>query len=180
MLNDLHEHAVAWMNRLNHTAPASQSSSRARSMHERVRARRRLGEEGSNLVEFAFVLPFLLMLLTGILGFALVMFSKQQLQTAVSQGVHTVAISQNLPGVTDPCGAATTVIQSATQLNASSMTITFLKGGPGGTAMSGSSCANLPKDTVVTAKILYPCSYAVIFNWSGSCQLTAIETEPVP
>jgi len=178
MLNDLHRQALALIRRLNHTAPSSQSSLRARSMRERVSTRLSLGEEGSNLVEFAMVLPLLLMLVTGIIGFGLVMNNKEELQSAAGQGVHALAIGENL--VSDPCGAATTVITSATQLKASNITITFLNGGPNGTAMSGSSCANLPTGTVVSVKAQYPCSLSVIFRFAGTCSLTALETEPVP
>jgi Flp pilus assembly protein TadG len=181
MLNDLHGRISALMNDSNRATPSGKARLISRSLGERVRARRRMGEEGSNLIEFAFILPILLMLLTGILTFGTAMYQKQQLQVAVGQGVHTLAISQNM--VSDPCGAATTVIQGATQLNPTSMTITFYNGGPPptGIAMSGSTCAGLSPGTVVSAQAQYPCSYATIFRFTGVCQsLTAIETEPVP
>jgi Flp pilus assembly protein TadG len=181
MLNDLHGRISALKNNSNRAALPADAHLRPQTLPERVLARLRMGEEGSNLIEFALILPIFLMLLTGCLTFGSVMFYKQQLQTAVGQGVHTLAISQNM--VSDPCAAATTVIQGATQLNPANMTITFYNGGPPptGNAMTGSNCAGLPPGTVVSAQAQYPCSYATIFRFTGVCQtLTVIETEPVP
>lgn len=140
----------------------------------------RSGEEGQATVEFAVALPMLLMLITGIMAFGQFLYVKSTLQTAASQGVQAVAIAQGM--VADPCGYATTVVQQATALNSGSMTITFLNGGPTGTTMSGASCAGLLGGTTVSAKIQYPCPFLGIFKFvfSGSCPVTAIETEPVP
>lgn len=179
MLKDLSGYVFAFRSKIRRAPPARESGIKSRSAGQQALTRLCLGEEGSNLVELAMVLPILAMLLTALLTFSMVMYTKEQLQQAVSQGVRMVAISQNF--VSDPCGAATTVMQNATQLNSAQMTITFLNGGPNGTPMSGTGCAALKSGTVVSAEAQYPCSYATILYFTGTCtQLTAIETQPVP
>jgi len=95
-----------------------------------------VGKAGQATVEFAVVLPLLLMLVTGIVSFAIAMFDKQELQVAASQGVQEVVLRQHGYDA-DPCGTSTTAIKSTTQLNSSMMGITFLNGGPAGTSISG-------------------------------------------
>jgi Flp pilus assembly protein TadG len=175
MLSDLNRRAVARMRALYRVAASEGAGANARHADGRLRR----GEEGQALIEFAFVLPMMFMLLTGIFMFSIAMYSKISLQTATDQGVQALALCQNVCS-TNPCTAATTAINTSTVLNPSLIGITFLNGPPAtGTAISGGTCANLPSGTVVTVKTTYPCSLA-IYNFMRSCQLGASESEAVP
>jgi Flp pilus assembly protein TadG len=140
----------------------------------------RSGDEGQSLIEFALVVPIMLLLLTGVMVFAFTMYDMILLQTAASQGVQVLALSQNVPGITDPCASATTAISRATRLNSSAIGITFLNGGTNGTVISAgnSNCVSITKGTELTVTLTYPCSYALIYKFNKSCQLTASESEP--
>jgi Flp pilus assembly protein TadG len=139
----------------------------------------RSGDEGQSLIEFALVVPIMLLLLSGIMVFAFTMYDMILLQTAASQGVQVLALSQNVPGIADPCTSATTTIGQATRLNSNLIGITFLNGGTNGTVISaGSSCESITKGTELTVTLTYPCSYALIYKFNKSCQLTASESEP--
>lgn len=73
------------------------------------RAIRLRGEEGSaELVEFAFVLPGLMIVLTGTISFALALYNIQQLGNATGNAVQVVADEAGL--ITDPCAQAVTSV----------------------------------------------------------------------
>jgi|SRR5271157_52821 len=169
--------AMALMPGMRRAAASKNEHAEARFPGGRVRARLCSGSEGQAIVEFALVMPVLLMLLTAIFMFSIATYNAISLQTAVGQGVQVMATGQNI--VDDPCGNATTVIDTATTLNASLITIKFYAGGSLVTAGAGGSCAGLTTGTEVTVTATYPCSLA-IYNFARSCQLTASESEPVP
>lgn len=138
-------------------------------------------DKGQAIVEFALVLPLMMMMLTGIFMFSVAMYSKTSLQSAANQGVQTLVMSQGLPNGVDPCTEATTAIHQSTNLNSSLMTITYYNGTPAaGTIIStGSTCEKIASGTALSVKLQYPCSLA-IYNFAKSCQLTATQTESVP
>ena len=68
------------------------------------------GEEGTELVEFAIVVPGLMIVLTGVASFALAFYSLQQLGNATTTAVQLVAADQGL--VSDPCATAQSSVQS--------------------------------------------------------------------
>jgi Flp pilus assembly protein TadG len=69
------------------------------------------GEEGNSLVEMAFVLPLLIMILMGSASFSLAFYSLQQLQEATATAVRVVGALQGQ--TEDPCAAVQTMVQSA-------------------------------------------------------------------
>ena len=76
------------------------------------RAMRLRGEEsGTELVEFAFVLPGLMIVLTGTISFALALYNLQQLGNGTSAAVQAVADEAGL--ITDPCAQAVTSLTAA-------------------------------------------------------------------
>ncbi len=165
--------------RSQHSAAPGSISGKARPAGGRLLAWPRRGDEGQALVETALALPVLLMIFTGIFIFAIVMYKQILLRTAASQGVQVLALSQNVPGIADPCNAATTAINQATALNSSLIGITYYNGPPGGTVISaGSSCEGITKGTELTVTLTYPCSLALIYNFYQSCALSASESEP--
>lgn len=143
-------------------------------------AQKRRGEKGQAIVEFALVLPLMMMVFTGIFVFSIALYQAIALQTAADKGVQALALSENIPDIADPCAAATTAIQHATTLTPGLITISLWQGAAGsGTQLyvGNSNCLNIPKNTQLTVSLTYPCSYA-IYKWSQSCKLYATESEP--
>jgi Flp pilus assembly protein TadG len=132
-----------------------------------VRALLRNGDEGSALVEFALILPMLLMLTTGMLVFGVAMNNYLQLTNAVSIGARTLAVSAQL--TLDPCSTASTAITNAAPgLTASKFTYTYVMNG---TTYTGTSCnssslssgaaGNLTTGTTVSVTATYPLNLSV-------------------
>src|SRR5271165_6452476 len=79
-----------------------------RSLAARLRSLLRHRDEGSALVEFALILPMLLLITTGIMIFGVAMNNYLQLTNAVSMGARTVATYSQL--TKDPCSVASAAI----------------------------------------------------------------------
>lgn len=157
------------------------------------------GDEGSTLVEMAFVLPILLVVLTGIFSFGIALNQDMVLTNAVNAGARGFALSRSgttsLAPSADPClYAVTTAVSAASSLQASNMSFTFNytpsgsgnpnKGGSAttytGTGTSSSVCANLAMYTgdIVQVQATYPVT-PTIFGWSTRLNLTGTSTELV-
>jgi Flp pilus assembly protein TadG len=125
------------------------------------------GNEGSALVEFALILPMMLMLTTGLLVFGVAMNNYIQLTNAVSVGARAVAMSS---GITlDPCSTASSaIIAAAPGLSSSKMTFSYSLGG---NSQSGPSCsssslssgaaAQLVSGSTVVVTVQYPLNLSV-------------------
>jgi Flp pilus assembly protein TadG len=145
----------------------------------------RLGEQGQSLVEFALIVPILLLLTTGIFVFGLAMNNYMQLTNAVSTGARTVAINAGI--TTDPCATAATAIETAAPgLSASGLTFSISFIGTSATVnATGATCtadaASLTSGSTVTVTATYPLNlsvYGKVFNASHAV-LTASSTELV-
>lgn len=91
------------------------------------------------MVEFAIVVPMLLVLLTGIIQFGLLFNNYITLTDAVRSGARTLALGRGV-GVGDPCDPAVTqTIGSATGLTASQLTVTVTVSGTGGSTCGRAS-----------------------------------------
>jgi hypothetical protein len=128
----------------------------------------KFGEEGQSMVEFALVLPVLMIVLTGICSFGIALNQYMVLTNATNAGARAFALSrgQTTPALagTNPCAyAVQTVENAAPSLNASNMTFTILYT-PSGTTNGGSattystSCSGLSLKTadMVQVKVAYP------------------------
>jgi Flp pilus assembly protein TadG len=145
----------------------------------------RTGEQGQSLVEFALLLPILLLLTTGIFVFGVAMNNYMELTNAVSVGARTVAINAGI--TTDPCATAATAIETAAPgLSASGMTFTvkFITSATSVTA-NGATCstdaADLTSGSTVQVVATYPLNlsiYGKVFNLSNAV-LEASSTELV-
>ena len=72
-------------------------------------------EDGQGLVEFALVLPVLLMIATGIMSFGIVFYRYITLTDAVRAGARTLSLGR---GLTDPCSPAVNeTVNSAIDVN---------------------------------------------------------------
>jgi len=179
MLNNLQRRVRSLMASHNSTAPASHASVDSRSISKRFRARLRLEDEGSNLVEFALVLPFMMALLTGILSFGSAMMNYEALSRAVGEGAQALVLSRAV--TTDPCltafnaikGAAPTLTPSAIE-----QSISF----DGGTAITTTTCSGslslMKYGGTATVSAKYPCNIGVYgIALTPGCRLTATVTE---
>lgn len=86
------------------------------------------GEDGQALVEFAIVVPLLLMLVTGIIQFGLVFNKYITLTDAARNGAQTLAIGRGLSNPCDPAVLQTVNSGSATGLTSAQVTPSFSSG----------------------------------------------------
>lgn len=154
----------------------------------RLRSLLHAGERGSALVEFALILPMLLLLTTGIMVFGVAMNNYLQLTNAVSMGARTAAINAQL--TKDPCAiTSSAIIAAAPGLNSANMNFSFTFNGvsyPNTTSCSSSSvttgaAGNLASGTNVTVTATYPLNLSVfgkVFNLNNAV-LQATSTELV-
>ncbi|HXV71372.1 MAG TPA: TadE/TadG family type IV pilus assembly protein [Acidimicrobiia bacterium] len=66
---------------------------------------RRSGDRGANLVEFAFVMPFLILLLLGIIEFGWVFATNLDVKHGAREGARITAVNQPSPGTNTAIGA---------------------------------------------------------------------------
>lgn len=141
---------------------------------------------GSALIEFALVVPMLLVLVTGICSFGLAFANYLMVTQAVGVGAQLLAISRGQ--TTDPCSTtATAVYNAAPLLSAASFSFTFVLNG---TTYPGTSCSststttgaagNLVQGQPAEVTVTYPCSLVVFEkNYAPTCSLKAQTTEVV-
>jgi Flp pilus assembly protein TadG len=85
-------------------------------------------EDGQALVEFAIVVPLLLMLVTGIIQFGLMYNKYITLTDAARNGAQTLAIGRGLSNPCDPAVLQTVNSGSATGLTSAQVTPSFASG----------------------------------------------------
>ncbi len=79
--------------------------------------------EGGALVEFALVVPMMLLLMTGMFSIGIALNNYTVLTNGVSTGARAFALARGQSGVTDPCAYATQITQqAASSLKSSSIT----------------------------------------------------------
>jgi Flp pilus assembly protein TadG len=173
--------------RLSSAATDAPLRGKPRSPRRMARALMRSGEEGSALVEFAMLLPMLLLLMTGTFVFGIAMNNYMQLTNAVSVGARSLAISAEV--TLDPCATAYTAITGAAPaLNPSNMTFSYSLNG---TTYTGTTCSsssvtsgaagNLASGTTASVTVTYPLNLSVfgkVFNASNAV-LSSTSTELV-
>jgi Flp pilus assembly protein TadG len=101
------------------------------------------GERGQSIVEFAFIMPFLIFLLLAITQFGLAFHNYLAITDAARVGARAAAVHRT----SNPCGAATTAIQntvSAAQWSVISSRITCNPSSPGAAGTSYSISINYP------------------------------------
>lgn len=151
--------------------------------------------EGQSLVEFALVLPVLLMVLMGIFSVGMFVQSYQQLTYVENQGLITLQQLPDTSAAADPCSAvATAVIGAAAHLsttgsNGIQMKIKFNTEGvsyptTGTSSPTGFSCgsgaAYVYDGQSVTFTVTFPCSLSVYgVNFTPNCMLNETETEQI-
>ncbi len=134
-------------------------------------------ESGQAMIEFALILPVLLLVVFGITTFGVAMSNYLMLEDATNVGARQLAISRGQ--TTDPCSTASSAISAAApNLTRASLGYSFTLNG---VAYSGTSCSSGTNNMVqgATAKVVvtYPCSI-VSFRYNfGSCTLSSATAE---
>jgi Flp pilus assembly protein TadG len=146
-------------------------------------------EEGGPLVEMAFALPLMMLLITGMFSLGLMMSSYLMVSHAVDVGARNLALSRG--ATTNPCSDTVSIIQSAAPTAASTLTYTF-KIGPdtfSGTSSSFSGsgsgdCSQLGVSDMVagdtaTVSVTYPYQL-LVYLWSAKTyNITASTSEVI-
>jgi Flp pilus assembly protein TadG len=162
-----------------------------------VRLRHLLGSggEGQSLVEFALVLPMLLMILMGIFSVGMFVQSYQQLTYVENQGLVTLQQLPDTSSASDPCAAVSAAVIGASAHLATTgatglqVSIKFNTEGvsypsSGTSSVTGFSCgagsAYVYDGQSVTVTVTYPCTLSVYgINFTPSCKLNETETEQI-
>jgi Flp pilus assembly protein TadG len=140
-------------------------------------------ERGNALVEMAFVLPIMLMVVTAIFNFGLVLQHYLELTNAVSIGARQLAVSRS--NTLDPCSLATSAIIGATPtLSSSNLSFTIVMNGD---TYTGTSCpaasyttgsaGDMKQGGSVKVTVTYPCNFQIYGHNYGACQLVGQTTE---
>jgi Flp pilus assembly protein TadG len=144
------------------------------------------GDEGGALVEFAAVLPILLVVFTGIFTFGVALNNYIVLTHAVNVAGRT--LSMNRGNTTDPCSlASSAVIAASPNLKSVNLTFSFVLNG---TTYSGASCnssstttgaaGNLVAGAAAQVTVTYPANLWVYgFNFTPGGFLLKAQTSEV-
>jgi Flp pilus assembly protein TadG len=171
-----------------------QVSARCRSTRADAR-----NERGQALLEFAYLLPILLVLLLGIVSFVMTLNNYLEMTNGTTGGAQALAVSRGQ--TLDPCMTATgpffATTPNLTAANAKfTITISPAPGGSGttytlatnqanpscpATSTSNPPASDLTQGATATVKVTYPCNLKVFtFNFApGGCTLTTQAAESI-
>lgn len=173
------------MSTLNRTSKSTGVTGETRSIGERGRSRK---QKGQALIEFALVVPVLLLVVTGITTFSIYLAQILMLTDAVSVGARFLSINRGQ--TTDPCNLTAVAIENAApkmNFTQSGVTFSYVLNGASysGTSCSSSStttgaAGNLVQGKNAKVTVVYPCSLIVYgHNFAPSCNFTVQTTEIV-
>jgi len=158
-----------------------------------------LDERGQALLEFAYLLPILLVLLLGMIAFGITMNNYLEMTNGVTAGAQAIAVSRGQ--TLDPCktvsGPYFAATPNLTQANA--IFVITISPAPGGSGSSftiwpsgnNPTCpasnstsppaSDLTQGATATVKVTYPCNLKVFgVNFApGGCTLTAQTAESI-
>ena len=178
-INDLQAQAIARSRGLNRAAESLGMRNEPRPIGGRFRALLRRGERGQAILEMAFLLPFLLALVTGICYFGIAMNNYLQLESIVTTGAQTLAQSQGVL-IANPCATALTAMQGVAPINWANVTVTYYENGVAVGGTSGNACVGtLASTTPVTVTATYPAILPIFgSSISSHATLSASSTQP--
>ncbi len=139
--------------------------------------RRPSREDGQALVEFAILLPLLLLILVGSMKFGLTLNNYLTLTDAARVGARQLALSRGL--TTNPCAAAE---QRATVAagGLSSSQITYSESFSPGTDNCTNSATTWNEGDTATFTASYPCDLTILgVSFFSGCRLSASASEAV-
>ncbi len=177
--NNLPRPVMALVSGLNRAITSCRARGAVRPAGEPAKSRLSFGDEGQQLLEAAFTLPVLLMMLTGIFGFGIAFNNKIILTEAVGAGANYLQTIRTT--TTNPCADTFTAVkQAAPGLNPGSIVLTVTMNGDT-PSQTGNSCPGAQTDMAqgapVTVSATYPCTLGVYgVKFTSSCLLYAQET----
>jgi Flp pilus assembly protein TadG len=127
---------------------------------KRVRQLLRRNEKGAAIVEFALVVPLLLLLLWGIVDIGRAFYTLNNLASAVREGARSAAVM-----ATDPTVAANTTLIKTT------VTTAFMPIGP---ALEPESVFVTLANRQVTVRASYPFAPLVLVGWTFPVRRSAV------
>ena len=134
---------------------------------------------GQSFVEFTFVAPMLVVIMTGMVSFGFALWSGLLLENGVIQATQLVAISRGQ--TTDPCATGYNAITNAAPSLSTGLSATFVINGT--TYTNVNSCtagtANMVQGQSVRITATFPCTIAVPWLTVPSCQLKSQVTEVI-
>jgi len=138
----------------------------ARKAAARMVARWRREQNGSSLIEFALVMPVMLLVMTGIFSMGIAFNQQEQLTQAVGAGGQYLQHTYNA------------ITGAAPNLTAANITLTVTMGT---TAVTAKTCSGdqslLTQGGNATVSATYPCSIIAYKYTFGTCTLNAKVTE---
>jgi Flp pilus assembly protein TadG len=157
------------------------------SLLPRVHVRRRGGESGQAMVEFALVAPLLFLLVVGIIKFGVVYNNYIQLTNAVDSGARLFAIERGQGGV---CSAVDANVDAAAgglndttgdlSVTMSTIPATSNDTWVDGVEQTGGSCPTLASGNSATVSASYPCDLTILgIDFFPSCSISARSTEAI-
>jgi Flp pilus assembly protein TadG len=171
---------------VNRAATGAEAPAETRSPGRQRGAMLRSGEQGTTIVEFALIMPFMVCIMTAIFTFAIGFYNQLVLTSAVTAGAQYL---QSIRTTTsNPCADTLTAIEAAApNLKGTNIGLTF---SINGTPESGSSCAGATttleaaQGDPVTVSATYPCFISIMTtpasygggSFLSSCQLKAKAT----
>jgi Flp pilus assembly protein TadG len=179
-LSDLSRQIQARMRGFFHAAASEKVNAQPRLGGGRLRAFLRAEGEGASLVEVAFTLPVVMLVMTGVFSVGFAYYNQEALSQGVAAGAQYLSVDRG--STTDPCADAYAKLTAAApSLKTSNITLTTTMNG---TAYSGNSCSGdqsqLVLGSTATLKATYPCGIGVFgVNFSSSCLISAQVSEYV-
>jgi Flp pilus assembly protein TadG len=136
----------------------------------------RVNERGTALIEFALVLPVLLITMTGMGASAIALHNLLVLTNAVNISAQQLSFSRGQ--TTDPCATAYTAISKAAPGMTTGLSLTFVIDG---STYSGNSCtagaAGMVQGASAAVTATYPCTVVYYGTVLSGCTLKAQLTE---
>jgi Flp pilus assembly protein TadG len=180
LLNDLSGQIQARMRGVFHVAASEMVNAQPRLGGGRLRAFLRDRGEGAALIEVAFCLPLVMMIMTGVFSVGFAYYSQEALSQGVAAGAQYLSVSRTT--TTDPCADVYAKLTGAApSLKGANITLTTTMNG---TAYTGTSCSGEQSQLVLastaTVRATYPCGIGVFgVSFSSSCLLAAQVSEYV-
>jgi Flp pilus assembly protein TadG len=147
-----------------------------------ARGRRWPKDSGAEAVEFAMVLPVLMLLLTGITQFGITLYNYEMLTGGVRVASRIFAISNG--SATPWSGTKSALANASPGLNATTLGNNMILQVNGATCSSDIACASAittaraAGDATGTVKVTYPCSIQVMaINAAPGCVLSQATSE---
>jgi Flp pilus assembly protein TadG len=136
----------------------------------------RVNERGTALIEFALVLPVLLITMTGMAASGIALHNLLVLTNAVNSAAQQLSFSRGQ--TTDPCATAYTAISKAAPGMTTGLSLTFVIDG---STYSGNSCtagaASMVQGASAAVTATYPCTVVYYGTVLSGCTLKAQLTE---